>query len=359
MAQDIIIAGAQYPEVPAINVPKTAGGTALFVDTSEDTITAEKLLNGITAHDKNGEKVTGTLPEVVQATPIVGVDAMGKVTAYASQKAGVVAAGTKSATMQLPTQEPIEIIPSSSRQVAVEKGIFTTGFVMVAAVYAVIGVTYPAGSTCTCTSGETTLTAEDTSGKAMFIISEAGTWTIKAVSGNKSVSKAISITTAGQVEAITLIFETVLFDGADNTAVTGGWRQVQYVSGYGGIEITDTINIWGSTAYGGSSAAYQNLYITKRKIDLSNINILIARTTLTKQRAALFVTNSQAIHGWWDDTLTSADCPAYTLVTASDLTENVTVDLSNVTGSYYVGLLCDGAGQIVTPRIWLEYGGAA
>lgn len=212
MAQDIIIAGAQYPEVPAINIPKTAGGTALFVDTSEDTITAEKLLNGITAHDKNGEKVTGTLPEVVQATPMVSVDNAGKVTAQASQKAGVVAAGTKSATMQLPTQDPDVIIPSSSMQIAVEKGVFTTGFIRVAAVFAVIGVTYPAGSICTCTNGETTLTAEDTSGKAMFIIPEAGTWTVKAVSGNKSVSKAVSITVAGQVETVTLIYELILFD---------------------------------------------------------------------------------------------------------------------------------------------------
>lgn len=345
--------------MPAINIPKTAGGTALFVDTSDDTVTAEKLLNGITAHGRNGEKVTGTLPEVVQATPIVGVNSSGEVMAYASQKAGVVAAGTKSATMQLPTQKPEVIIPSSSMQIAVEKGVFTTGFIRVAAVFAVIGVTYPAGSTCTCTSGETTLTAEDTSGNAMFIIPEAGMWTVKAVSGNQSVGKAISITAAGQVEAITLIFETVLFDGADNTAVTGGWKQVQYISEYGGVEITNTINVWGSTIYGGAPAAYQNLCITKRKIDLSKVNILIARTTLTKQCAALFVTNSQEIHGWWDGTLTSADCPAYTLVTASDLTENVTVDLSNVTGSYYVGLLCDGAGQIVTPRIWLEYGGVA
>ena len=47
--------------------------------------------------------------------------------------------------------------------------------------YAVIGVTYPSGSVCTCTSGTLTLTAKDTSGKAMFIIPSAGTWTVKAV----------------------------------------------------------------------------------------------------------------------------------------------------------------------------------
>lgn len=212
MAQDIIIAGAQYPEVPAINIPKTAGGTALFVDTSEDTITAEKLRSGITAHDKSGEKITGTLPDVTQATPVITVSAAGLITASATQDAGVVAAGTKSDTHPLVTVAAKTIYPATFEQKAVAALRFTTGDVKVAAVFAVIGVLYPAGSTVTCTHGTTTLTAGDTSGRAMFIIPEAGTWTVKAVSGNKSVSKAVSITVAGQVETVTLIYELILFD---------------------------------------------------------------------------------------------------------------------------------------------------
>ena len=72
--------------------------------------------------------------------------------------------------------------------------------------YAVIGVTYPSGSVCTCTSGTLTLTAKDTSGKAMFIIPSAGTWTVKAVKGSQSKSVAVKITTEGQVETVTLGF---------------------------------------------------------------------------------------------------------------------------------------------------------
>ena len=44
-------------------------------------------------------------------------------------------------------------------------------------IYAVIGVTYPSGSTCTCTNGSKTLTAKNTSGKAIFVIPSAGTCT--------------------------------------------------------------------------------------------------------------------------------------------------------------------------------------
>ena len=45
---------------------------------------------------------TGALADVTQATPAITVDAAGKITASATQAAGVVAAGTKSATKQLP-----------------------------------------------------------------------------------------------------------------------------------------------------------------------------------------------------------------------------------------------------------------
>ena len=72
--------------------------------------------------------------------------------------------------------------------------------------YAVIGVTYPSGSTCTCTNGNKTLTAKDTSGKAIFVIPSAGTWTVKAVSGSKSTSKTVSITAEGQVATVTLAY---------------------------------------------------------------------------------------------------------------------------------------------------------
>lgn len=60
MAQDITIAGAAYPEVPAITVPKTEGGTALFVDTSTDTVSEEDVAEGVTFHDATGAQKVGT-----------------------------------------------------------------------------------------------------------------------------------------------------------------------------------------------------------------------------------------------------------------------------------------------------------
>ena len=61
MAQNITIAGAAYSDVPAVDLPKSGGGTARFVDTSGDSVTAEHLESGYTAHGADGEPIQGEL----------------------------------------------------------------------------------------------------------------------------------------------------------------------------------------------------------------------------------------------------------------------------------------------------------
>lgn len=59
MAQNVTIAGASYPSVPSIVVPKTGGGSAVFVDSSDADATAADILTGKTAY-VGGVKLTGT-----------------------------------------------------------------------------------------------------------------------------------------------------------------------------------------------------------------------------------------------------------------------------------------------------------
>ena len=42
-------------------VNKVVDGTSVLVDLTSDTVTADKMLAGYTAHDKSGNQVTGTV----------------------------------------------------------------------------------------------------------------------------------------------------------------------------------------------------------------------------------------------------------------------------------------------------------
>lgn len=90
--------------------------------------------------------------------------------------------------------------------------------------YAFIGVTYPEGSTCTCTNGVVTLKAKDTGGMWAFRIPKAGEWTVTATNGERTKSETVSITAEGQFETVKLVYELMLYDaGNEYTDVTGGW----------------------------------------------------------------------------------------------------------------------------------------
>lgn len=58
MAQNLVIANAQYSDVPAISIPTQGGGSASFVDTTDADAVAEDILEGKSAY-VNGVKVIG------------------------------------------------------------------------------------------------------------------------------------------------------------------------------------------------------------------------------------------------------------------------------------------------------------
>lgn len=61
MAQNVIINGVTYQNVPEVDIPKAGGGTAKFYDASSGTADAGDILSGKTAYGSNGA-ITGSMP---------------------------------------------------------------------------------------------------------------------------------------------------------------------------------------------------------------------------------------------------------------------------------------------------------
>ena len=93
---------------------------------------ADDLRSGKQLVGADGSVVSGALAEVQQAVPTISVSSGGLITASATQSGGIIAAGSKSAAQQLPTQAAKTVTPGTTAQTAVAPGRYTTGAVQVA-----------------------------------------------------------------------------------------------------------------------------------------------------------------------------------------------------------------------------------
>lgn len=62
MAQNVIINGVTYSDVPEVDIPKSGGGTAKFFDTASGNAAAGDILSGKTAYSSAGA-VSGSMPD--------------------------------------------------------------------------------------------------------------------------------------------------------------------------------------------------------------------------------------------------------------------------------------------------------
>ena len=103
MAQNVVINGVTYQNVPEVDIPKSGSGTAKFYDTSSADITSEHVLTGKTAFGASGS-VSG------------GMSNNGSTSGTISTKAGTVsipAGYTTGGTVSISSTEQNKIIASN------------------------------------------------------------------------------------------------------------------------------------------------------------------------------------------------------------------------------------------------------
>ena len=212
----------------------------------------------------------------------------------------------------------VTIVNSDGKPTTITADVQTEYTVTIAFFSATINITYPAGSTCTCSDGKTTLSAPDTSGTWACIVPNAGTWTVSSTDGDKSKSADVVITTDGQTESVTLLYITHLFNNGDTCdAITGGWGT-------------------GATSSGSASISGQQISIaanaqktfscgTKNKIDVSEYEALsVAVDSIGGGSLSVYLY------------ATSASNPAAKVTTKT--TGTVSLDISSVFGANTVML---------------------
>ena len=167
---------------------------------------------------------------------------------------------------------------------------------------ATIAVTYPSGSTCTCSNGTTTLTAPNTTGSYTFTVPSAGTWTVKSTNGMDTAQQAVSITANGQSTSVTLSYKP--------TASTSQKPGVNYTPGISGLT-AEKMSLYGeaisrnSAISGTTSTVYIDDGANHYKISVGDsINIAINGTAYAFK-----------VMGFNHDTLTSST--AYGSATAT------------------------------------------
>ena len=218
--------------------------------------------------------------------------------------------------------------------------------------FATITVTYPSGSTLTCSNGSYVLTAETTSGSYTFVVPYAGTWTVKAAKGSQSKSANVSVTTYNQSKSVTLTYERVIIgsgayesatfipewyhDGEGHSSYPDGWKFVN-----------------GNLRFGPKPSCYA---VVQGQYDLTNyktLKITIANTVGAAYGGRKWIGVASSKIGIINP---SADLGSASIA-ASGSNLTYSVDISKITGTKYVGIAFasdDNPCYMDITKLWLE-----
>ena len=208
-------------------------------------------------------------------------------------------------------------------------------------VFAIISVTYPEGSTCTCSKDEKTLTLSDTEGEGFFLIPEEGIWKVFVTDGENNAEQDIEIIERGQIEELSLGYNLVLIkDGA----YVGDFV---FESAVGGVSptIADGTGLKNLLTGAGGGG-----YITLP--DISSYNTLYIDAAIQCTDWACMAISTDNKHYAYGGMSTNA--PVFKSISSSAVATTYTLDISSLpAGQYYLKL----TGYNVTFQIyniWFE-----
>lgn len=222
---------------------------------------------------------------------------------------------------------------------------------------ATVSITYPAGSTCTATSGSTTLKAPNTNGSWSFTVTAAGTWTVEATDSTRTYSdtKTATVSTSGQTASVSLGYTyRIFYYGNTYSGFTGGWvaRNIAHITDqYGPYNAAPSV----ATQSNGGVKIYMSntdksgIWTTGNKINLAGFK------TLT------FNGNLYCPHGWgrcqldiWSNFGTYSSENVVAKLGTTYNAGTYTLDISSLTGSYYIGIRTDFDGYAIVNEITLS-----
>ena len=213
--------------------------------------------------------------------------------------------------------------------------------------FAAISATFPSRSICTCSDGLKTLNAKNTDGLYLFSIPYSGTWIVSATDGEQTASETVEISTKGQSVTIALGYGEYLFKSGKGALVdlTTSKEDSQCYATIG----TETISLGWQTNDRTTACR------TSSKINISEYRTLKLDYACTENKSgsdyyeAFGISSSGFSSG---STTVNALNTARTAVSISSDRRIDTLDISGLSGEYYIGIY--GAGKIEVYNLWLE-----
>ena len=211
-----------------------------------------------------------------------------------------------------------------------------------------ICVHYRSGMALTCTDGVTTLTYSGTGGVVIFAVPNTGTWTVTGSEDGESVSETVTV---AAMSSYLIELRSPIYLIKDGAVVPSGMSAIasaynygyQYVANYVAPDTvtpqTGTSNYWLRFTKGGHPSARTGQSVRlSQAVDLSRYKTLHARvspyttngTEVIGTNMSCYVCGTSASSG--SVAISTSAVLSYTTVDTLD------VDISGLTGSYYVGV---------------------